>query len=256
MDNRTAKGLHWFKTVMMYAGFFWLFKLIFGLFAHNPGYEVAMALMSFMGSIFVLGVPAYAIGWMTAAPSQQEIKTDIVSVESSKSTNASAQHFHSSVLADTKEKNAMGRSYESNQQVMAADNAFSETDDEIEIRLYATAAEELEKKLVVKGLWTKFLVQTNGDENATKLAYLKARFIQLKAQEDSKRASLLNEKRRKILEDEKNQSEIEKAKQSQQILEAQDQKQENQIKEKYCLGHNISQAEIDFLRKRGATWYM
>ena len=49
----------------MYAGFFALFKAIFGIFSADPGKNIAMALMIFIGSVVMFSIPAYVIGWLT-----------------------------------------------------------------------------------------------------------------------------------------------------------------------------------------------
>lgn len=65
MTSRSEKGWRWFKTVSMYAGFFALFKAIFGIFSADPGKNIAMALMIFIGSVVMFSIPAYVIGWLT-----------------------------------------------------------------------------------------------------------------------------------------------------------------------------------------------
>ncbi len=51
--------------------------------------------------------------------------------------------------------------------------------DEIEDRLYAQIAHEVESNTVDKGIWTKAYAQTGGDDKQTRVSYIKTRFERL-----------------------------------------------------------------------------
>ncbi len=67
-----------------------------------------------------------------------------------------------------------------------ASESSQQSIDEIEDRLYAQIAHEVETNTVDKGIWTKAFAQTGGDEKQTHVIYIKTRFERLMAVEISR----------------------------------------------------------------------
>lgn len=62
-----------------------------------------------------------------------------------------------------------------------------------EDRIYAQIAQELDTNAVDKGLWTKAYAQASGDDQQTRVLYIKARFSRLLAMEDARRNAIMRE---------------------------------------------------------------
>lgn len=67
------------------------------------------------------------------------------------------------------------------------------TTEAYEDRLYEQIAQEMETNTVDKGLWTKAYAQAGGDDQQTRVLYIKARFARLLAMEDARRGAIRRE---------------------------------------------------------------
>lgn len=67
------------------------------------------------------------------------------------------------------------------------------TTEAYEDRLYEQVAQEMETNTVDKGLWTKAYAQAGGDDQQTRVLYIKARFARLLAIEDARRGAIRRE---------------------------------------------------------------
>lgn len=73
MTTRFKKGVRWFKTAMLYIVIFSALKAVFALGAPDAGKGVAVALMTFLGFFVFVGLPAFALGYLTGgSPTKPE----------------------------------------------------------------------------------------------------------------------------------------------------------------------------------------
>jgi uncharacterized membrane protein YhaH (DUF805 family) len=132
--------------------------------AHDRGYS----------GVTVLGALVPVVGWAWAI-------IDLGCLEGAKGNNRFGpppkQQAHTVALA-----RSAGRVDLQAGGVRGRASNFAAATDPQDDALYAAVAQELEKNDIAQGLWTRLLVENEGDEQKTKISYIKARVRTLKAQ--------------------------------------------------------------------------
>ena len=80
--------------------------------------------------------------------------------------------------------------------VLILDESSQKTTEAHEELLYAQIAQELDTNTVDKGLWTKMYVQAGGDDQQTRVLYIKARLARLVAMEAAQREAMRREQQK------------------------------------------------------------
>ncbi len=147
----------------MWAGFFAVGKAVFGIFSADPGHSIAMAFMIFIGSVVMLAIPAYVIGWLTGGSDGQG--------DAAHGIPAPIVTRDSAIGKSTKPSRAA--------EIPSSQSTTALPDDS---RFFGLVAKELTLNQRDEGLWTMAFALENGDEAKTKAHYIRLRVKQLKAQ--------------------------------------------------------------------------
>jgi hypothetical protein len=153
VSARSETGWRWFKWAAMATLFATGIKTLFALGNTNsPMPIVDLALVGGVSGIVVFGGIAYLIGWCTGSDSSPE------ALGISPPTYSSA----------APDMSAIESTYDSVTRDMRTDTVDEEA-------IYVSIAAEIENGNVEKGLWTRLFAECGGDENWTKVLYIRQR---------------------------------------------------------------------------------
>lgn len=169
MSPKAARGMLWFKYVMGLVLLVSCFQIISAFFLKNTGFLIVKAIIGMFGSLFIVGLPAFALGWLTGGRNSVENHTS-ATANSSQTSSPESNLTHSaskSISSPVPMNDASGISGRI-------------ADDAIDLARYKQAADEIENDKRNDALWYKAFAEENGVENATKAAYIRLRVEQLR----------------------------------------------------------------------------
>jgi hypothetical protein len=193
VTGKTTKGLSWLKTVTYFSAAFFGFKALFGLAQPDPGKVIAEALMTFLGTFLMIGIPAFVLGWLTGennAISTPSVVDEVLPLPFL-DTQPKPQRANSESAAAAPKVFTFRNEHENSEPKLSPAKSPSGRGarlpqmppvGSIPDEAFAEALTEIEESRTVKGLWARCFAETDGDEVRTKAAYLSKRAEALAAE--------------------------------------------------------------------------
>jgi hypothetical protein len=188
MSSRVDKGKRWFKWVMIGMLAIHGFKILFAFVDKNP-VRIVDAIAELVVGIVIGGGLAFALGYATGGNKES---TPSEGNGYSPASVPQPQHSPAVALGATEQKMPMQNAEQnppavvSTQPQMDQSNSTPQNCTVDEDAIYASIANELKTGAANEGLWTRLFAQCDGDENRTKVAYIKQRAERLIADEQAR----------------------------------------------------------------------
>ena len=195
MDPRIEKGKRWFGWAMRILLVVTVVKLLFAFGHHDPGNQIAIAIAMFVVGTVVWGGLGFVLGWATGG-SQESGRSagDTYHPSSAPQTHApvtTSRNTYSTGTVTAQDASHMNQSpdntFKTDRHSMTGYAESTVVDDD---EIYAAIATELKNGATNEGLWIRLFAEYDGDENRTKVAYIKQRAEKLIAAERSRLAAL------------------------------------------------------------------